>query len=179
MYLDTLKRVWMILKCAWVIWISYKCTAWSIFGSWLCLKFANTLFTHMCREFENWCNLRVLSGKFLRQNLAIRKVFAFSDSDDEDVDYILVEGLNLRQATKTPPFLAHKSVGMFLFGPSTNLSSGRYTPPCMQRKHKTRDRRCLQQLIKENEYFNCDQLPFKEKHKFSSCSIGAWEDSWG
>ena len=72
----------------------------------------------------------------------------------------------------------YKSVGRFLFGPSTNISRGLHTPS-MQRKHKTRDRRCLQQLIKENEYFNCDQLPFQEKHKFSSCSIGAWEDSWG
>ena len=31
----------------------------------------------------------------------------YSDVDDEDVDYILVEGLNLRQRTKTRPFLAH------------------------------------------------------------------------
>ena len=57
----------MIKKYAWVIWISYKCTLWSIFGPLLCLKFANTLFTRICREFEKWCNLRVLSGKFLRQ----------------------------------------------------------------------------------------------------------------
>ena len=31
----------------------------------------------------------------------------YSDVDDEDVNYILVEGLNLRQRTKTRPFLAH------------------------------------------------------------------------
>ena len=37
----------MIKKYAWVIWISYKCTVWSIFGPLLCLKFANTLFTHI------------------------------------------------------------------------------------------------------------------------------------
>ena len=57
-----------------MIWISYKCTLFSILGPWLCLKFANTFFTRIGREFENWCNLRVLSG-----NLAIRKVFVFSD----------------------------------------------------------------------------------------------------
>ena len=68
----------------------------------------------------------------------------------------------------------YKSVRMFLFGPSTNLASGRYTPPCMQGKYKTRDHRCLQQLIRETESLDCDQLPFKEKHKFSSSSIGAW-----
>ena len=56
---DNLKRVRMIKKYAWVIWISYKCTLWSIFGPLLCLKFANTLFTRICREFEKWCNLRV------------------------------------------------------------------------------------------------------------------------
>ena len=49
---DNLKRVQMIKKYAWVIWISYKCTVWSIFGPLLCLKFANTLFTRICREFE-------------------------------------------------------------------------------------------------------------------------------
>ena len=56
---DNLKRVRMIKKYAWVIWISYKCTLWSIFGPLLCLKFATTLFTRICREFEKWCNLRV------------------------------------------------------------------------------------------------------------------------
>ena len=56
---DNLKRVRMIKKYAWVFWISYKCTLWSIFGPLLCLKFANTLFTRICREFEKWCNLRV------------------------------------------------------------------------------------------------------------------------
>ena len=101
----------------------------------------------------------------------------YSDVDDEDVNYKLVEGLNLRQPTKTLPFLAHKSVGMFLFGPSTNLSSGRYTPPCMQGKYKTRDHRCLQQLIRETESFDCDKSPFKENHNFFPSSIRAWEDS--
>ena len=42
----------MIKKYAWVIWISYKYTIWSILGPLLCLKFANTLFTRICREFE-------------------------------------------------------------------------------------------------------------------------------
>ena len=37
----------------------------------------------ICREFENWRDLCALSGKFLRQNLAIRKVFAFCDSEPE------------------------------------------------------------------------------------------------
>ena len=102
----------------------------------------------------------------------------YSDVDDEDVNYMLVEGLNLRQPTKNSSLLGtYKSVGRFLFGPSTNLSSGRYTPPCMQRKYKTRDHRCLQQLTRETESFDCDQLPFKEKHKLSSSSIGAWEGS--
>ena len=31
----------------------------------------------------------------------------YSDVDDEDVNFILVEGLNLRQQTKTRPLLAH------------------------------------------------------------------------
>ena len=70
----------MIKKYAWVIWISYKCTLWSIFGPLLCLKFANTLFTRICREFENWCNLHIYPKSFCNKNLAIRKVFAFSDS---------------------------------------------------------------------------------------------------
>ena len=56
---DNLKRVRMIKKYAWVFWISYKCTLWSIFGPLLCLKFATTLFERSCREFEKWCNLRV------------------------------------------------------------------------------------------------------------------------
>ena len=60
-----------------MIWISYKCPIWSIFGPWLCLKFANTLFTHICREFEKWCNLRVLSGKFLRQKSCYPESFHF------------------------------------------------------------------------------------------------------
>ena len=67
----------MIKKYAWVIWISYKCTLWSIFGPLLCLKFANTLFTRICREFEKWCNLRVLSGKFLRQQYFYPESFCF------------------------------------------------------------------------------------------------------
>ena len=74
---DNLKRVWMIKKYAWVIWISYKCTLWSIFGPLLCLKFANTLFTRICREFEKWCNLRALSGKFLRQQSCYPESFRF------------------------------------------------------------------------------------------------------
>ena len=74
---DNLKRVRMIKKYAWVIWISYKCTLWSIFGPLLCLKFANTLFTRICREFEKWCNLRVLSGKFLRQQSCYPESFRF------------------------------------------------------------------------------------------------------
>ena len=74
---DNLKRVRMIKKYAWVIWISYKCTIWCIFGPWLCLKFANTLFTRICREFEKWCNLRVSSGKFLRQKSCYPESFRF------------------------------------------------------------------------------------------------------
>ena len=31
----------------------------------------------MCREFENWCNLRVLSGKFLRQKSCYPESFRF------------------------------------------------------------------------------------------------------
>ena len=100
----------------------------------------------------------------------------YSDIDDEDVDYKLVEGLNLRQPTKNSSLLGtYKSVGRFLFGPSTNISRGPHSPS-MQRKYKTRDHCCLQ-LIREIESFDCDQLPFKEKHKLSSSSIGAWEDS--
>ena len=56
----------MIKKYAWVIWISYKCTLWSIFGPLLCLKFATTLFTRICREFE----------KMMQFTGLIRKVFA-------------------------------------------------------------------------------------------------------
>ena len=67
----------MIKKYAWVIWISYKCTVWSTFGPLLCLKFANTLFTRICREFEKWCNLHVLSGKFLRQQSCYPESFRF------------------------------------------------------------------------------------------------------
>ena len=52
----------MIKKYAWVIWISYKCTLWSIFGPLLCLKFANTLFTWI------W--------KMMQFTGLIRKVFA-------------------------------------------------------------------------------------------------------
>ena len=37
-------------------------------------------FMRICREFENWRDLRALPRKFLRQNLAIWKVFAFCDS---------------------------------------------------------------------------------------------------
>ena len=41
----------------------------------------------------------------------------YSDVDDENVDYMLVEGLNLRQPTKTLPFLAHIRVwGCFYLG---------------------------------------------------------------
>ena len=67
----------MIWKCAWLIWISYKCTIWSIFGLWLCLKFANTLFTCLCHELKNWCNLRVLSEKFLWQKSYYPESFRF------------------------------------------------------------------------------------------------------
>ena len=74
---DNLKRVRMIKKYAWVIWIFYKCTLWSIFGPLLCLKFANTLFTRICRKFEKWCNLRVLSGKFLQQQSCYPESFCF------------------------------------------------------------------------------------------------------
>ena len=38
----------------------------------------------ICREFENWRALRALSGKFCGKNRAIRKVFAFCDSDADD-----------------------------------------------------------------------------------------------
>ena len=34
-------------------------------------------FTHICREFENWCILRVLSGKFLRQKSCYPESFRF------------------------------------------------------------------------------------------------------
>ena len=80
---DNLKRVRMIKKYAWVIWISYKCTLWSIFGPLLCLKFANTLFTRICREFEKWCNLRVLPGKFLQQKSCYPESVCFCDSGEE------------------------------------------------------------------------------------------------
>ena len=74
---DNLKRVRMIKKYAWVIWISYKCTLWSIFGPLLCLKFATTLFTRICCKFENWCDILVLSGKFLRQKSCCGKFLLF------------------------------------------------------------------------------------------------------
>ena len=47
---------------------SYKCTPWSIFGPRLCIKFANTLFTHICREFKKFkvfATKILLSWKFL------------------------------------------------------------------------------------------------------------------
>ena len=50
---------------------------WSIFGPLLCLKFANTLFTRICRKFEKWCNLRVLSGKFLRRKSCCPEIYRF------------------------------------------------------------------------------------------------------
>ena len=44
---------------------------------WLCLKFANTLLTHICREYENWCNLCILNGKFLQQKSCYPESFLF------------------------------------------------------------------------------------------------------
>ena len=43
----------------------------------LCLKFANTLFTRICREFEIYA---FYPERFCDKNFAIRKVFAFSYS---------------------------------------------------------------------------------------------------
>ena len=38
---------------------------------------SNTLFTRICRELEDWCNLRVLSRKFLRQKSCYPETFRF------------------------------------------------------------------------------------------------------
>ena len=76
---DNLKRVRIIQKYANSF--SYTCTLWSIFPLCLCLKFANTLFTRICREFENYRDLRTLSGKLLRQKYCYQENFHFSDSD--------------------------------------------------------------------------------------------------
>ena len=72
----------MIKKYAWVIWISYKCTLWSIFGPLLCLKFANTLFT---RVVKNDAIYGFYPESFCDKNLAIWKVFAFCDSAPLDL----------------------------------------------------------------------------------------------
>ena len=38
-------------------------------------------FMRICHEFENWRDLRALSGKYLQKKFAIQKVFAFCDSE--------------------------------------------------------------------------------------------------
>ena len=41
------------------------------------LRICKHTFYAYCREFENWCNLRVLSGKFLRQKSCYLESFCF------------------------------------------------------------------------------------------------------
>ena len=48
---------------------------------WTIVMLENTLFTRICREFENDAIYGFNPESFCDKNLAIRKVFAFSDSD--------------------------------------------------------------------------------------------------
>ena len=41
------------------------------------LEICKHTFTHICREFEKWCNLRVLSGKFFWQKSCYAESFRF------------------------------------------------------------------------------------------------------
>ena len=65
------------IKCLSANSFSYKCTLRSIFGPCLCLKLTNTLFMRICHEFENWRDLHVLSGKFLRQKSCYLESFCW------------------------------------------------------------------------------------------------------
>ena len=62
-----------------MIGISYECTKWSRFGPWLCLEFA-----HFLRSFVANLKIDVIYAfypeSFCDKNLAIWKVFVFSDS---------------------------------------------------------------------------------------------------
>ena len=64
------------------IWDLYcKHCLWSIFGPCLCTKSYKTSFMRICREFEIDTIYVLYPESFCDKNLAIRKVFAFSDSD--------------------------------------------------------------------------------------------------
>ena len=71
----------MIKNYAWLIWISYKCTVWSIFGPLLCLKFANTHSRVFVANLKNDAIYAFYPESFCDKNLALWKVFFFSDSD--------------------------------------------------------------------------------------------------
>ena len=64
-------------KCLSANSFSYKSNLWSMFGPCLCLRFANTLFTRIYQEFENWRDLSILSGKFLQQKPCYQESFHF------------------------------------------------------------------------------------------------------
>ena len=65
--------------------VSYNITPPSIvstaYGAYLGHADAQNLakppFMRICREFENWCDLRALSGKFLRQKSCYPESFRF------------------------------------------------------------------------------------------------------
>ena len=81
MCLDNLERGWESTISSPKFGTSIVNTA---YGAYLDHAYAQNLakppFMRICREFENWLDLRTLSGKFCNKNLAIRKVFAFCDS---------------------------------------------------------------------------------------------------
>ena len=55
------------MKCLSAKWFSFRCNLCSIYGPCLCIKISNTLFTRICCKFDNWRDVRVLSGELLRQ----------------------------------------------------------------------------------------------------------------
>ena len=82
-----------------MIWISYKCTIWSIFGPRLCLKFANTLLPVFVENLKIDAIYAFYPESFCDENLAIRKVFFFSDSGrnniDINIDIILISIISI------------------------------------------------------------------------------------
>ena len=66
-----------------MIWVSYKCTIWSIFGPWLCLKFANTLSSRICRKLMQFTHFirKVIPTKILLSG----KFSFFSDSSPDSL----------------------------------------------------------------------------------------------
>ena len=60
---------------------SYKCIPWSIFGPCLCIKFANILLRVFVANLKIDVIYAFYPESFCNKNLAILKVFSFSDSD--------------------------------------------------------------------------------------------------